>query len=1278
MIAFRHLAGLFALGTGLSAGPEAAPPRKLEPVVGRASSFVVSKAVRDLPVLATPRMDATADPRLIHNPSLAGRSFKSPIKRTARASGAPDAARYAPAHAPAAMPAPLLSFEGLDNADNLALLGGYVAPPDINGDVGPRHYVQAVNLAAQVFDRRGLPLSAPFLLSQLFISAGGPCATTDHGDPIVLYDPLADRWLLSQFALPFFPFPPYYQCVAVSQTGDPAGAYYAYTFEMPGENLNDYPKFGVWPDAYYMTDNQFDRLLQFAGGGVFAFDRARLLAGDPAAAFIYFDLAQLDPTIGGMLPSDLDGPPRDRPNLFAYFTADEYGDALGDGLRLFEFRPDFQAPSLSTFTELPFLPVAAFDPVTPFGRGHVPQPGTNRRLDSLGDRLMHRLQYRRFATHESLAASHTVDVSGAAGADTYLAGVRYYELRRRLPDGAWEVHEQATYAPADGVHRFLPSAALDNDGNLAVGFSVSDGTATFPGIRYAGRLAADPAGGLFQGEGVLQAGSLTQEFYERWGDYSMMSVDPADDCTFWFTSEYYSAVNPGCEPGLENLCWRTRIGTFRFPTCTPPEPSGSLVGRVLDASTSDPIAGALVTATGEYVAVSDGSGNYAMSVPPGTYALSAMKAGYAGTGIVGQVVTPGAATAVDLALDPLALLAREADAIDDRAGNANGNVDPDECVALEVTLRNEGTAGATAIEAALATSTPEVAVTTGVAPYADLPPDAAGTNLTPLRFQTGPSFLPGTPIDFTLRAHTAQGSFAMPFRVRSGTMNPTEAPPFNAAGPRPILDGGATEMAIHVSGLAAPIARVRAAVRITHTQDGDLRLSLIGPDGTAVVLSDRRGGAGDNFGTDCPADDGDDTVFDDGAFVPIGAAEPPFAGIFRPEQPLSAFDGKHGAAANGTWRLRVEDTHLGRVGTLECAALLINEYLLIGGGGGCGPHLSVGDALAAGEGGASARFVVTLSPAQPGPVTVQYATSDAGATAGADYSPASGTLSFGPGETGHEVLVPILGDSLDEIDEAFHLNLAGAAGATVGGRGVGTIPDDDPEPTLSVSDASHPEGDAGTAPFEFEVTLSAPSGKIVSTQFATGTRTATTPSDFQAAAGRLTFSPGETARPVAVNVVGDTVDEPPETFRLDLLGAVNASAAGASGTGTIVDDDVSGYYAVTPCRLLDTRLTPPALSANTTRELALGSGPCGIPPGAGALVVNVAVVNPTAAGNLRVYPAGQPEPLASAINFTAGRTRANNALVLLGPEGRVWVKCDMPPGSGGTAHLVVDLYGYFE
>lgn len=333
-----------------------------------------------------------------------------------------------------------------------------------------------------------------------------------------------------------------------------------YDFVMTNNKFNDYPKFGVWTDAYYMSDNQFNAAgTAFLGAGAFAFDRTKMLAGDPTAGFVYFDLASNG---GGLLPSDLDGPapPVGTPNYFAQFTAGEFGDPQGDALRIFEFRADFVTPANSTFTERADSPIttAAFDPLIACGISGldcIPQPapaGSSAKLDAIADRLMHRLQYRNFGTHESLVTNHTVDV----GANH--AGVRYYEVQRTLPDGAWSINEQASFAP-DADHRWMGSAAMDKDGNLAVGYSVSSAT-TFPSIRYAGRLATDPPGGLLQGEAELQAGSGSQtDTASRWGDYSMMAVDPVDDCTFWYTTEYY--------PASSARGWHTRIGSFKFSTC---------------------------------------------------------------------------------------------------------------------------------------------------------------------------------------------------------------------------------------------------------------------------------------------------------------------------------------------------------------------------------------------------------------------------------------------------------------------------------------------------------------------------------------------------------------------------------------------------------------------------------------------------------------------------------------------------------------------------------------
>ncbi|HWS54795.1 MAG TPA: fibronectin type III domain-containing protein [Pyrinomonadaceae bacterium] len=456
--------------------------------------------------------------------------------------------------------APEASFDGLSSDDNAAVHGSRWLPPDTVGDVGPNHYVQSVNTLVRVYTKTGTPLTPAFLMSQLFSAVGAPCGTTDDGDPIVLYDQAADRWLISQFTTT----QPYHQCIAISATGDPTGAYHAYAFQMPNTKFNDYPHFGVWPDGYYMTDNQFTNF--FAGAGVFAFDRAKMLVGDPSASFIYFDLATND---GGMLPSDWDGtlpPLPGAPNVFAQFTAGEFGDP-SDAMRFWAFHADFATPANSTFTQTALVPVAAFNPTSPNGRLDIEQPApasSSNYLDSIQDRLMNRLQYRNFGTHESLVVTHSVNVGTGTTAATHRAGVRYYEFRR-VGAGNWAVNEQATFAPNDGINRWMGSAAMNGQGDLAVGYSVSSAT-VFPGIRYAGRLANDPPNSLAQGEAVLINGSGSQTSTSgRWGDYSSINVDPVDDCTFWYTTEYYSASSAAG--------WRTRIGKFKVGGCGPPPPA---------------------------------------------------------------------------------------------------------------------------------------------------------------------------------------------------------------------------------------------------------------------------------------------------------------------------------------------------------------------------------------------------------------------------------------------------------------------------------------------------------------------------------------------------------------------------------------------------------------------------------------------------------------------------------------------------------------------------------
>ena len=487
-----------------------------------------------------------------------------------------------------AMPGFSSSFEGLANTDNAAVFGFTVVPPDPNMAVGPNHIVQWANIVMAVYNKAGTKLKGPTRLSSLFTGLGTACDpnvsgnAADGGDAVFVYDHLADRWLLTQFT---DTVNPHHLCIALSKTGDPTGAYFVYDFPVPGNKFFDYPKYGIWPDAYYASGNLFNAAgTASLGAAAVAFDRTKMLVGDPAASMIYFDLQATRPEVGNMLPASLDGPPPPpgTPNYFAYFIASEFLDAT-DGLRLFEFHADFVNPANATFTERSESPIAtaAFNPLLSCGssgRDCIPQPspaGSSARLDALNDRLMHRLQYRNFGTHESLVTNHTVDATGSSR-----AGIRYYELRRALPGGSFGIDEQATFSP-DTNQRWMGSAAMDVFGNIAVGYSVSS-TTVFPSIRYAGRLSTDPPGGLFQGEATLRSGSGSQtSTSSRWGDYTMLAVDPADGCTFWYVNEYY--------PVSSSTGWHTRIGSFSFPACGGAPPLSADVSIAM-TDAPDPVA----------------------------------------------------------------------------------------------------------------------------------------------------------------------------------------------------------------------------------------------------------------------------------------------------------------------------------------------------------------------------------------------------------------------------------------------------------------------------------------------------------------------------------------------------------------------------------------------------------------------------------------------------------------------------------------------------------------
>ncbi len=449
------------------------------------------------------------------------------------------------------MPAPIQSFNGLD-----FLNWGSGWPPDPNGDVGPNHYIQAVNTSVAIFDKTGAQLAA-FTFDSLFAAASFPCNAYNQGDPIALYDAISGRWIVTDFAWANSNGP-FYECIAVSKTADPvAGGWWLYALDAGGTEtpgvywLNDYPKFGAWADGIYMSASMFTSSNVFQRSRVWAFNRDDMINGIPMRN-VWFDVAGYYPNL---LPTNLRGalPPTGAPNFFA--SIDE-----PNVLHLWKFHVDWANQANSTFTGPTNVTVANF--VMPCYAASVFQcvpEKDGESVDGLGDRLMMQLQYRNIGGVESLWVNHTVAASSAVGAPT---GVRWYEIRD--PNGAPSVYQQGTFQP-DANYRWMGSLAVDKYGNMALGYSVSSAS-MYPAIRYAGRLCDDPLGTLNQGETTLFQGTGAQSGgYSRWGDYSAMTVDPVDDITFWYTNEYYSATGAN---------WQTRIGSFRLhnPPAPPPGP----------------------------------------------------------------------------------------------------------------------------------------------------------------------------------------------------------------------------------------------------------------------------------------------------------------------------------------------------------------------------------------------------------------------------------------------------------------------------------------------------------------------------------------------------------------------------------------------------------------------------------------------------------------------------------------------------------------------------------
>ncbi|TMH47883.1 MAG: hypothetical protein E6H60_12795, partial [Betaproteobacteria bacterium] len=514
-----------------------------------------------------------------HRPRLPGpppTKFQSPL--------AAPSAPQAIAGPSAPMPSPIRNFAGLsfnDTCGGIQCGGGW--PPDPNGDVGPNHYIEAVNTAVAIYNKTGTLLTS-FEENQLWSGVGTtPCNGNSQGDPIVIYDWLSDRFVLTWFAFASGSGP-FYQCIAAAKSSDPvSGGWWLYAVHMdpgtPGSppvgDINDYGKFGLWHDCLYMAANEFTPAGAYNGIAFASFSRADLYSGAP----LTYSLGYLSPASNAftLVPSNNQGSGTNaaQPGTPNYFVS-ESSTAYAFEVRKFTAGTNCGAGgTLSAATNVSQTTYT-------FEQGAiVPQPNTAKKLDMIDDRIMQKVQYRKIGGGESLWVTHPVgSVSGTTA-------MQWAQINVTGGTIVTTPVQQQIYAPDATLYRFMGSLAVDGQGNMALGYTTSNGSLpNFPSIAYSGRLETDPLNTLPQTEVQLIGGAGSQTNTcgggpcDRWGDYSAMSVDPVDDCTFWYVNEYYSSQSNGSAGN-----WQTRIGSFKFPSCAGLTPTTTTLGSSLNPST---------------------------------------------------------------------------------------------------------------------------------------------------------------------------------------------------------------------------------------------------------------------------------------------------------------------------------------------------------------------------------------------------------------------------------------------------------------------------------------------------------------------------------------------------------------------------------------------------------------------------------------------------------------------------------------------------------------------
>jgi hypothetical protein len=657
-------------------------------------------------------------------------------------------------------------------------------PPDVNGRVGATQYVQWNNTSFAIFSKTGALLYGPAAGNTLFQELGGACVQHNDGDPVVSYDILSGRWILSQFvvgAAPAFS----HQCIAVSQTQDALGKYFLYDFVTDKDNFVDYPHTGVWPDGYYMTTHVFN-----AAGDthlfsrVYVFEREKMLQGKPARK-VSANFKEYGGRIQyGMLPADLDSLTPPPPGEASFVLGPHPSDnSLTASTRV---AVTWGATPTIALTEATIANIAYRDAPCAgdfTARQCVPEPPPatpQDYLDNIGRHFMYRLAYRNDGTvdqpQESMVANITVLGRPSFGQHS---AIRWFEFRNAGNSTASPtIYQQRTYDP-DGNWRWLGSIAMDKAHNVALGYSISS-TGVKPSINVAGHRGGGILGSM-GGEVTLQDGQGVQQGGgNRWGDYSAMTLDPVDQCTFYYTNEYLKT------DGAFN--WSTKIGSYRLWTCPDAPAWGKVEGTITSCGTGAPVSGVTVNLSNGFAGATDENGHYSIVVPAGSYTAKAgdrdrdCKSATPASAPV--TVTSGGTANQNFCVTGSPKLVLDSVKIDDaNTGNGNGVVNKFECIAVNIGVKNVGCATEVGNTARLTTSTPGVTITQPGAAYGRMDIDASRVNSVPFKIETAKTFVCGTDIALTLHLTNGGGTKDIPLSVPSCAGGPSQAIPPNTLDP---------------------------------------------------------------------------------------------------------------------------------------------------------------------------------------------------------------------------------------------------------------------------------------------------------------------------------------------------------------------------------------------------------------------------------------------------------------------------------------------------------------